>query len=152
MNLATMRVPANVHKVCALGVAYLCGLILVGCATTQTNPWDDIELDEAPVEAPLTLPELPKPTIVGDTVVLDANQAAQVRSYGIIARTNTTMADEYSKAINERKRANTALVEAGKAQRVQTSLLREQIQDERRHNFFTSIGYWVVIVALGFAL
>ena len=131
---------------------FLVGALISGCAAEPTNPWDDVELDETPVEAPLGLPELPKPTIVGDQVVLDASQAAQIRDYGIIARANTTMADEYSKSINERKRANTALVAAGKAQRVQSEMRLEMLADERRHNFFTSIGYWVVIIALGVAL
>ena len=131
---------------------FLAGVLISGCASEPTNPWNDIELDETPVEAPLALPELPKPTIVGETVVLDASQAAQVRSYGIIARANTVMAEEYSKSINERKRANTALVEAGKAQRAQSEMRLEMLEDERRHNFFTSIGYWVIIVALGISL
>ena len=130
----------------------LVGVLISGCALEPVNPWDSIETDETPVEAPLVLPELPKPTIVGDTVVLDADQAAQIRNYGIISRTNTVMAQEYAQAINERQRANTALVEAGKAQRVQADILREQLEDERRHNFWTSIGYWVVIVGMGLAL
>jgi len=131
---------------------FLIGTLCSACATTQPNPWDSIELDEKPVEAPLVLPELPKPTIVGDTVVLSPDQAAQVRDYGIIARANTIMAQEYAKAINERQRANTALVGAGKAQRIQSEMRLEMLEDERRHNFFTSIGYWVVIIALGAAL
>ena len=131
---------------------FLVGALISGCSTVQTNPWDSIETEETPVTGPLVLPELPKPTIVGDTVVLDASQAAQIRAYGIIARANTTMAEEYSKSINERQRANTALVEAGKAQRVQSEMRLEMLEDERRHNFFTSIGYWVVIIALGVSL
>ena len=131
---------------------FLVGVLISGCSTVQTNPWDAVELDETPVEAPLALPELPKPTIVGDTVVLDSGEAALIRAYGIIARANTTMAEEYSKSINERKRANTALVEAGQAQRIQSEMRLEMLEDERRHNFFTSIGYWVVIIALGVSL
>ena len=130
----------------------LAGALISGCAAERINPWDAIELDETPVEAPLTLPVLPKPTIVGETVVLDASQAAQIREYGIIARTNTTMAEEYSKSINERKRANTALVEAGQAQRVQSEMRLEMLKDERQHNFWTNMGLYVVILALGFAL
>lgn len=131
---------------------FLVGVLISGCSTVQTNPWDDIELDEDPVEAPLALPELPKPTIVGDQVVLDASQASRIREYGIIARANTMMAQEYSTSINERKRANTALVEAGQAQRVQSEMRLQMLQDERRHNAWTSIGYWIIIIGLGTAL
>ena len=134
------------------GLLALIVILASGCATTQQNPWNDIEIDETPVEAPLTLPELPKPTIVGDTVVLNPSQAAQIRAYGIISRANTVMAEEYSRSINERKRANTALVGAGKAQRAQAEILREQLQDERRHNFFEKIGLYIVVIALGVAL
>ena len=122
------------------------------CSSNPVNPWDSIEIDETPVEAPLALPKLPKPEIVGDAVILTGSQAEQVREYGIIARTNTTMAEEYSKAINERQRANTALVGAGKAQRAQAEILREQLQDERRHNFFEKIGLYIVVIALGASL
>ena len=131
---------------------FLVGAVLSGCAAAPTNPWDDVTVDEAPVEAPIHLPELPKPAIVGDQGVLTADQAAQVRDYGIIARGNTTMADEYSKAINERQRANAALIEAGKAQRIQSELRLEMLEDERKHNFFEKIGLYVIIIALGASL
>lgn len=130
---------------------FLVGIILSGCAT-QPNPWNDVPLDESVTEAPIPLPNLPTPTIVGDHVELDATQAAQVRDYGIIARTNTEMAAEYAKAIDQRKAANTALVEAGKAQRVQAEMLREMLEDERRHNFVTKIGLYVLVIGLGVAL
>jgi hypothetical protein len=131
---------------------FLAGVLTSGCATDPVNPWDGVDIDEVAVEAPLVLPELPKPTIVGDQVILDASQAAQIRDYGIIARANTEMASEYSMSINERQRANTALIEAGKAQRMQSELRRGMLEDERRSNFFTNIGLYVVIIALGLAL
>ena len=97
---------------------FLVGLLISGCASAPENPWDSIELDESETAGPLHLPELPTPTVVDDHIELNAEQATQVRDYGIIARANTTMAEEYAKAIDDRKRANTALVEAGQAQRV----------------------------------
>lgn len=131
---------------------FLVGALISGCAAAPTNPWDDVQVDVTPVEDPLALPGLPVPTIEGDKVVLTAPQAAQVREYGIIARANTDMAGEYAGSINERKRANAALVDAGKAQRVQSEIRLEMLEDERRHNFFEKIGLYIVIIALGVSL
>ncbi len=121
---------------------FLVGVLISGCSSNPVNPWDSIEIDETPVEAPLNLPKLPKPKVIGDTVVLTAVQAQEIRDYGIISRANTVMADEYAQSINERKRANTALVESGQAQRAQTEILRETLGDERWHHFWQTIG-WV---------
>ena len=131
---------------------FLVGALISGCASAPPNPWDSVPIDESVTEAPLTLPELPKPTIVGDQVILDADQAAQIRDYGIIARANTEMASEYAQAIDQRKAANMALVEAGKAQRVQSEMLKEMLQDERVHNFYMKIGMGLVIIGMGLAL
>jgi len=43
-------------------------------------------------------------------------------------------------------------VEAGQAQRHIADMREEMLRDAYRNHFYSSIGYWVVIVALGAAL
>ena len=131
---------------------FLIGISLSGCAVAPPNPWEAVTVDETETATPIPLPALPAPVVVGDRLELDAEQAAQIRDFAIIARANTEMAAEYARAIDDRKVANTALIEAGKAQRMQSEMRREMLEDERKHNLWNNLLLYGVIIVMGVAL
>jgi len=59
---------------------------------------------------------------------------------------------EHAAQIGQLKVARKALVEAGQAQRNIADMRQEMLEDERRHHFWQSIGYWVAIIGMGLAL
>jgi hypothetical protein len=68
------------------------------------------------------------------------------------AEANYAIASEHVTQIDNMRESVQHLADAGQAQYRIAQMKQEMLDDERKHNFYTSIGYWVVIIALGAAL
>ncbi len=125
---------------------------LSACATTEVNPWQDLTVDIKPATQPLDCGSFPLPTeVVGETIVYDNSGTNALEDYRACSEANKAVVSEHAAQIGELKVARKALVEAGQAQHNIAAMRQQQLEDERRHNFFVRIGQWVLIVALGVA-
>ncbi len=134
---------------------FLAGVVLVSasCATTQSNPWETVEVDQAPAERPLPLPVFPVPvSFTAESVTFDLAGAQELEAFRVAALANTEVANEHASQVDSYREAVGHLVDAGKAQRRIADMRQEMLEDERRHHVWTSIGYWVAIIGLAAAL
>lgn len=67
------------------------------------------------------------------------------------AAANHDIAAEHAAQIESMRRAAQNLLEGAQHQRRIAEMRLEMLEDERRHHFWQSLGYWVVIGALGAA-
>ncbi len=88
----------------------------------------------------------------GDEVVYDKASLNDLNAYRVCSEANEAIAGEHALQIGQLKLARKGLTEAGRAQRNIADMREEMLRDERRHNFFQSIGLYAVIVGMGFAL
>lgn len=130
------------------------GLSLSGCASAPpVNPWDDLTTDTNPAVTSIDCGRFPAPSDATDSmIVYDMVGVNALEDYRSCAEANQSIVDLHAAQIGELKVARGALVSAGKHQRNIADMRLEMLEDERRHNFWTSLGYWVVIVGLGAAL
>ena len=68
------------------------------------------------------------------------------------AMANYDIASEHVTQIEQMRFAATNLIEGAQHQRQIAVMKQEIIEQERRSNLYTSIGYWVVILGLAVAL
>lgn len=123
--------------------------LLSGCATTP-NPWQDLDVDLSPATDPIHC-VLPRPDeVVGQSIVYTSAHALE--AYRVCSEANEAIASEHVQQIGQLKLARKGLTEAGQAQRHIADMKQEMLDDERKHNFVTSIGYWIVIIGMGAAL
>lgn len=129
------------------------GAGLNGCAATPApNLWDDIEVPTGAAVTPLDCGQFPLPTIFNDAgASYDKAGVNLLEAYRVCAETNAEAGVANAEQIEFLRLAATDLVVAGQHQRHIADMRLEMLEDERRHNFWTSVGYWVVIVALGYA-
>ena len=123
---------------------------LSACTTVAPNPWADLDTDIAPAVPPLHC-VMPLPdAVVGQSITYET--ASALEAYRVCSEANEAIAKEHVAQIGQLKIARKGLTEAGQAQRNIASMKEEMLQDERKHNFFTSIGYWIVIIGMGLVL
>lgn len=124
--------------------------LLSGCATTAPNPWQGLDVDLSPAANPIHC-VLPRPDeIIGQSIVYESAHALEV--YRVCSEANEAIVIEHAAQIGQLKIARKGLVEAGQAQRHIADMREQMLADERKHNFFQSIGLYAVIIGMGFAL
>jgi len=84
--------------------------------------------------------------------VYDNAGANDLEDYRKCSESNAAIARQHALQINQLKIARAEIVEAGQMQRNIAEMRSQQLDDERKHNAWMSIGYWVVIIGLGSAL
>lgn len=119
---------------------------LLACATHQVNPWDSIEVPSEAIETPLPCDELPEP------VALDEIGKGRIDAMRECAMANYDIASEHIVQIESMRDAAGNLIDAGQHQRRIAEMKQQMLDDERRHNFFSTIGYWIAIIGLVVAL
>ena len=124
--------------------------VLSGCATQAPNPWAGLDVDVSPAVDPIHC-VLPRPDeVVGQSIVYET--AHDLEAYRVCTEANELIAKEHVAQIGQLKLVRQGLVHAGQSQRNIADMRLEMLEDERKHNFFTSIGYWIVIIGLGVSL
>jgi len=98
------------------------------------------------IEAPLPCSELPEPKSFDDI------GKGRIQAMRDCADANYDIASEHVIQIEHMRDSVQNLTDAGQAQYNIAQMKQEMLDDERKHNFYTSIAYWVVIIALGAAL
>lgn len=129
-------------------LSFLAGslLALSSCASVPVNPWDGIEAPSEAIESPLPCAELPAPQAFDDI------GKGRIQAMRECAVANYDIASEHVIQIQHMRESVGHLTEAGQAQYRIAQMKQEMLEDERRHNFWTSIGYWFVIIGMGIAL
>ena len=121
-------------------------LVLSSCTSTPVNHWESIEVPTEAIEAPLPCAELPKPTS------FDEIGQGRIQAMRDCAEANYAIASEHVIQIENMRQSVQHLTDAGQAQYRISQMRQEMLEDERRHNAWSSIGYWVVIIAMGVSL
>ena len=121
--------------------------LLSGCATTTPNPWTGIEVSSKAAATPVDCGRFPLPSdVIGDDIVYDNAAANDLEAYRACSEANKGIASEHAQQIDQLRIATRGLVEAGKAQRNIADMKQQMLDEERRHHFWQSLGYWVLIV------
>jgi hypothetical protein len=71
-----------------------------------------------------------------------------LNDYRQCSEANEAIASEHALQIGQLKLARKGLTEAGRSQRNIADMRQTMLDDERRHNFFQSIGLYAVIIGL----
>lgn len=124
------------------------GAALSGCAASPPdNPWGDLTTETDPATTSIDCGGFPMPAeVIGDSLIYERPGANALESYRVCSEANQVIAAENAAQVNELKVARAALVDAGSAQRNIAEMRQEMLQDERRHHFWQSLGYWVLII------
>ena len=123
------------------------------CATAPPDPWVDLETETEAAVTPLDCGKFPFPYTFTDTeVTYDKSGTNDLNDYRICSEANQAIASEHALQIDQLKISRKGLTEAGQAQRRIADMKQTMLEDERQHNFWTNMGLYVVILALGFAL
>ena len=122
-----------------------------GCASQSPDPWQGIEVSTDPAPEPLSLPVWPDPVFFdAETVTFDLDGARTLTEFQVTAQTNTELAAELAKQVNQLQTASQALTEAGQAQRVVADLRSEILVEERRQHAWEKAGlYGPIILIIG---
>ena len=127
--------------------------VLSVCASQAPNPWESIEVPTGEITQPIDLGKFPLPSQSDPRGIwYDIEGTNSLETYRLKAEGNTAIALAHAEQIEALRKGVDGLVEAGKAQRRIADMKQEMLESERRHNFYTSIGYWAVIIGMGFAL
>ena len=138
----------------------IAGASLAGCASNPPHdPWAGISLPDGPIAKPVDCGPFPYPTELLDTDAdgaidtyrYDRAGANELEAWRTCSGANFTIAAEHADQLDYLRVGAAELVQMGQHQRRIADLRLEMLEDERRHNFWASIGYWVVIGALGAA-
>ncbi len=129
-------------------------LISAGCASSPPiSPWAGLSTDTSPVTASLVCGAFPTPSeATGDFIVYDEAGVNALEAYRICSEANLGNVDEHAAQIMQLKIARQGLTEAGQAQWNIAEMRQQMLEDERRHHFWQSLGYWIVIGVMGVAL
>lgn len=123
------------------------GLSLSACATVEENPWADLTVETDPAEAALDCGSFPMPVLSDEVgITYDLAGVNDLEAYRTCSEANQGIANEHAAQIDQLKVARKALVEAGEAQRNVAEMRQEMLEEERRHHFWQSLGYWVLII------
>jgi len=125
-----------------------------GCATSPPiSPWEGLSVETDSATAALDCGLFPAPIKATEVeIVYDGGGVNDLEAYRVCSEANEGNVDEHAAQIKQLKIARKGLTEAGQAQRNIADMRAEMLDDERKHHFWQSIGYWVVIGAMGFAL
>jgi len=130
-------------------VLSLISLGLVSCATQTPDPWQGLETEIEAATTPLDCGSFPLPSEEYKThVVYDKASLNDLNDYRQCSEANEGIAGEHAMQIDQLKIARKGLTEAGQAQRNVAEMRQTMLNDERRHNLFMSLGYWVIILGL----
>lgn len=125
-------------------------LLLSGCATQAPNPWQGLTVETNPATGPVRC-VMPLPDeVVGQSLIYET--AHKLEAYRVCSEANADIVTEHAAQIGQLKVARQSLVEAGQAQRNIATMKQEMLEDERKHHFWSSIGYWVVIAGMAVSL
>ncbi len=134
-----------------LALFLIAGVALSGCVSTPDNPWDGLTVDRSAAAEPVDCGSFPMPTeVIGESIVYE--DANALEAYRKCSEANEAIAEQHAMQIDQLKTAQQHLIEAGQAQRSIADMREEMLEDERKHNFFQTIGYWIVIIGMGSAL
>lgn len=126
---------------------------LSGCATQAPDPWEGLDVDMSEAATSIDCGSFPMPDSTTDSVAIyDKAGMNELNAYRKCGDDQAKLVDEHSQQIDELKIVRKSLTEAGQAQANIASMKQEMLDDERKHNFYTTIGYWVLIVGLAAAL
>jgi len=126
---------------------FLISFALVSCATTTPNPWIGLDTGTNAAAMPLDCGSFPLPSESYKThVVYDKAGLNDLNTYRRCSEANEGIAGEHAAQIGQLKIARKGLVEAGLAQRHIADMRAEMLEDERRHHFWQSLGYWGLII------
>lgn len=123
-------------------------LLISGCATSPPeSPWDGLTTETAPTVASLDCGVFPAPSWATEAqIVYDEAGVNALEAYRVCSEANEANVDEHAAQIGQLKISRKALVEAGQAQRNIASMKQEMLNDERKHHFWQSLGYWALIL------
>lgn len=124
----------------------IAGLSLSGCATVEENPWADLVVETEPAVTALDCGSFPMPISSGEGIVYDLAGVNALEAYRVCSEANQDIANEHAAQVDQLKIVRQALTEAGQAQRNVAQMRQEMLEEERRHHFWQSLGYWVLIV------
>ena len=120
---------------------------VLSCATPADN-WD-ITIPDSEVPQVIELPVFPDPIESNnDMAVYSKDAVKEMVLYTIAAKANTGAGEELAEEVKDLRRGAEKLVEMGKIQENISNMKGEALDDERKHNFFMTIGYWAVILGL----
>ncbi len=125
-----------------------------GCATSPpVSPWAGLSTETVAAAGAVDCGLFPAPSrATGAEIGYDEAGVNDLEAYRVCAEANQANVDEHAAQIAQLKIARKGLTEAGQAQRNIANMKQEMLDDERRHHFWQSLGYFVVIGAMGFAL
>lgn len=125
-------------------------VVLSGCSSTPpNNPWNTLTTETTSAASPLDCGSFPLPTESYQThVVYNKASLNDLNDYRQCSEANEAIASEHALQIGQLKLARKGLTEAGRSQRNIADMRQTMLDDERRHNFFQSIGLYAVIIGL----
>jgi len=118
------------------------------CATAPPeSPWDGLDTETTTAARSLDCGPFPLPSgATDDAISYDMAGVNALDAYRVCSETNEANVDEHAAQIGQLKIVRKGLTEAGQAQRRIAEMKQEMLEDERRHHFWQSLGYWVLIV------
>lgn len=127
--------------------------VLSGCASVPSvNPWDGLTVDTKPAATSIDCGSFPSPNeVIGDSIVYNNAGTNNLETYRACSEGNAAIVDEHALQIGQLKLARKGLTEAGQAQRNISIMLKEQMEEMRKHHFWQQLG-WAAIAIAGVAL
>lgn len=136
-----------------LAILLILGASLSGCAAPQINPWQGLSIEMDPAANAVYCGEFPAPVAATESsITYDLDGVNELDMYRKCSDDNGQIANEHAAQIMHLKIARKALVEAGQSQRNIAVMKQEMLEDERKHHFWQSLGYWGLIIGMGLAL
>ena len=136
-----------------LVLSLISSALVASCATPAVDHWQGLETETELAASPLDCGSFPLPDASDPTGMTYTKAGSnKLNSYRQCSEANEAIATEHAQQIYHLKIARKGLTEAGRAQQNIAAMKQEMLEDERKHNFFTKIGYWVVIIGMGVAL
>jgi len=83
--------------------------------------------------------------MVEEGIVYSVDGVNKLEAYRTCSEANEVIGSEHAAQIGQLKLARKGLVEAGQAQRRIADMKQTMLDDERKHHFWQSLGYWVLI-------
>lgn len=128
-------------------------ICLIACVSTSCaiapNPWNEIKVPDSEIAYPIVLPDFPDPiSSTKTTATYSRDSIEDMVLYVTAADANTKAATANAEQIEDLREGAESLVEAGKSQRQIADMKQTMLDNERKHNFFTNIGLYVVIIGL----
>ena len=123
------------------------------CASVPVDPWQGLDPDTTPATTSIDCGGFPLPSEASEGhIAYDKAGTNALEAYRACSEANQAIVDAHAQQIGQLEFAVQGLVDAGQAQYRIAEMRQTMIEDERKHNFWTSIGYWFVIVGMGLAL